>query len=50
MYDKEATIHQIGEENWEAFYDFMLGRQCGIDESGFDLYYIGDIIEFKNHL
>lgn len=50
MIGKEEVIHQIGEDNWDAFEDFMFSKQCEYDENGFEIYYVGDVAEFKQSI
>lgn len=50
MLDKEKVIHRIGEENWESFDLFMMGRDIEFDEDGFEVYYIGDVVDYENIL
>jgi len=46
MYSKAEVIYRIGEERWDEFELFMMGRETELDEYGFDEYYVGDILEF----
>lgn len=50
MLSKGDVILRIGEENWEAFDLFMMERDLEIDEDGFEVYYIGDVVDFENSL
>lgn len=48
MYDKEGVIKVIGEENWEAFEMYMMGRKVDYDkETGFELYHPQQVSDFK---
>lgn len=48
MFNKEKVIERIGEENWNAFETFMMSRDVEFDEDGFEVYFIGDIVDFEN--
>ena len=50
MYSKEEVMREIGEENWEAFDNFMCDKEAEFDENGLEIYYVGYVQEFKSNL
>lgn len=48
MLTKEDVIHRIGERYWDRFEIFMADREVELDDFGLELYYVGDVNDFKD--
>lgn len=48
--NRQELLKEIGEENWNAWCDFIMGSTVGIGIKGETIYYLNDIKSFKSKM